>query len=408
MIVKPVDQVRHMPLLLSGAFVLRVLLVFARPEIQAGGDEVRYNQLAQLIHQAWLSGSFAPLHSLGNWYPELNGLLYLFFGDSFFVARLFNCLLGTLLVWVTYQSSLRLIRSPPAAIFAASLVAISPQLIDISALMRKDTIIILATTFTVGMVPTLTAKRSDRKWLVVFVGLLILYFMRPAAAVVMFFLVIGYLGVYNLQRQHYGITIAGLMVVILLAIWGFGGWLPERFEWYFALNQAREAEAAASGATAAALVNQFGGNSTSLIGRVLLFLRSLLTPHPFYWVQAVNLKNILLSVAGLIWFGLVIPFTTIALYHYWRDKVIKREFLVLLFGHAMMIQWLLSSPSVALVTEPIRYRLPIVPLFFIMTGAGLDAYLKTPQRERSFHRHVFAACGMLLLMTGYLYIRANL
>jgi hypothetical protein len=395
-------------LIMALAFIIRILFALFTSDIsqRTGGDEVLYDALGTTIKQAWIMGDFSAQHGLSSVYPEINALLYMLFNDSFLAVRFLNCLVGMLTVWSIYLVTTKIVSNIRVARLSAFLVAIEPNLIDIAVRQRKDAIIILVTILMVywflriGNDP---ARFSN--WLILGMLMMLLLNFRAASLVLIMSMGMGYLSLLWARRHVVaGSIIAVCSACLLLVIWQLnlavgGQTIDQYINTYFVGDERFVAKAANSEATAAQLAGNSGGE-WSARAHAILFVRSLLTPLPFYVLNGISLPEIVDSLSGLLWFGVIIPFVPIGLLASYANIRI-----VLPVGLVLATLVLLAHPIVAFAWEPYRYRLPIIPLILMIAAIGAVAWQDASGKQKWLFDTVILGSAGIAIVTGLFYIR---
>lgn len=395
----PDEQARSMVHILLLGYAIRVVFAFATIGLRGGGDEIGFDRLASMVRQAWLTGNLGKIAPNRTWYPEVNGLIYLVFGDSFLAGRLFNCLIGLLIVWATYRLAEQITQGKIVARYAGLLTSFMPGMIFISAVQRKDALIILLTVVGISRILRLSeTPASIREWIELGFVLLLLSALRVVAGLSIAVLAIGWL-VFSYVRR------ARLIVALFLALVAYLLWTrfaASYFTWaldYYVIT----AERRAAFGSEAIIFNFIGrGSSLSAFGIVdqfVLLVRFLVSPHPFYLLKRINVTLLLDALDGIFWYGIVIPFAPIGLYRNWHNKHLWP---LLLYTIALFLA--LSTPFLTFTQGTFRQRLPAVPFILIFTALGIKEYRRSPLSQKQKYRWWFLISVLLTGSVGGLYM----
>jgi hypothetical protein len=121
---------------------------------------------------------------------------------------------------------------------------------------------------------------------------------------------------------------------------------------------------------------------------------------PFYVLNGISLPEIVDSLSGLLWFGVIIPFVPIGLLASYANIRI-----VLPVGLVLATLVLLAHPIVAFAWEPYRYRLPIIPLILMIAAIGAVAWQDASGKQKWLFDTVILGSAGIAIVTGLFYIR---
>src|SRR5215510_13571825 len=132
MLIPEIKDARARPILFWTALILisgvpRILGVFFLPN--AFGDAYSYLDAIDLMRSKMADGTFAIKDLYGFWFPMYQitcATVSLFFGHTFYVAKLVSALCGTGACLLVYQISLRLTNYRLLSLLAFALVSLNP------------------------------------------------------------------------------------------------------------------------------------------------------------------------------------------------------------------------------------------------------------------------------------------
>jgi len=138
--------------ILIAALVLRLLLSLIQAYTAvdlpgAGDDSVNFEKFGWLNAQAWMLGTEARMTTGVYYYSSFIGVIYYFFGRVPFMAQFANILFSLLTVYLLYKTVYSITGSVRNARIAALMIALLPTLNVYSAILLRETMIIMFIAF---------------------------------------------------------------------------------------------------------------------------------------------------------------------------------------------------------------------------------------------------------------------
>lgn len=212
------DDKSYLGLLLSTAFVLRIVTIFVLAGLfryfngdyfVGGGDDANYYQASSEIYKFWKYG-IVPLDRSGismstgeySGYPIFGAMMMRLLGDNFYAARVGNAVFSTISVFFVYRICLSFTHFRLARLVAC-IFAFYPFSVIFTGLQWKDTILLSLVLMNIyGVVNVLRSERFISAIFYTTVPLILLLFFRPAVTFVLVLshaLISGY-GVFRAMR----------------------------------------------------------------------------------------------------------------------------------------------------------------------------------------------------------------
>lgn len=394
--------------LLAFAFGLRLLAIplvagilslsFGDPFL---GDDAVYHAEATKVLHGWLSnGEYQIPKVLGNYegYILLLAELYYLFGESIWIARGANAVMGTGIVYLTYRLA-DLLFGAQTAWKAGLFAAIHPNSIFFNALQYRDTTITLLTMVVLYVVVRGAVKRVNpiRDCVIVLPSIWLLNLFRYQVAFGLLYLTIGYalairadLDVPELlsnrtlrRRQVFALAGMGLVVAVVSVVASqYGGSLVgifkiDSFSYYV------QRRISAYGLPAP-VEQQF----TNVVVIPFLALMPLLLPLPTVVLGDYPVLTLVAMPGRLMWLALF-PMFLYGIVYSVRERFVESLPLV---GYVVGM-----SVGMFLMFEifGLRKLITIAPVFLIFAAAGIHR-----AREYWYWNYVLYP-GLLLLILSY-------
>ena len=392
---KLADDVQAQRWILAG-YVIRVCYARFTWPIYGLDDEGAYHVAGILFKEQMLAGQTLTWR---NGYPAILGVLYTLLGEHYLVGRLFNCVVGALVLAVVYRTALAIFQKQDVARVALIGAALHPYLVVYSGVQVREVYVVL---FAAGSLWALVSRRPWTTRVAVF-AVNTLGFMVTRSAQAVAFLAAGFCHqiFISLRRKRLGLVL--IMLVLLLVslrlyfLPQYQSTWAQRWEGRYTLTDGAQAGMASFSGVSARLIDPF---DPSFRTRLLSFGRQLFTPLPTHFLAGINLPRAIASLYGLYWY-VSLPFLGLGAWYH-RRRAEAWLLLGIVLGHLI----LLSMPQIAFAGEPQRWRLAAAPALILLSASGYVTYaqLEPARKRRAAWFLVLAGATLLSIIGLYTYL----